>query len=68
MTNTKFKPSNVPGWCGHIAQDENGDWYAYDCKPKVSNDSEVWVANGKFKFLYKSTPPLNFKNELYTWE
>lgn len=56
----------IPYWANWLAQDEDGNWYAYEKKPRES-PSNVWLpVNGLEEIVAKSTPPKDWTQEL--WE
>ena len=59
----------IPEWTNWIAVDKNGEVYAYENKPTITDG--VWdhmrPEYGEMELLYKSKPPKNWKTELYTW-
>lgn len=71
MNNTptfvKLKPNEVavPEWTQYVAQDEHGEWYAYEGMPECETSKIQWTYNfGKFRLIHTSEPNPNWKSTL----
>ena len=63
MSKTIPIPVQVPDWVTHIAQDEDGCWGVYDCKPVKSTC--CWMPNGRYLvYPYDSVPNPNWRETL----
>jgi hypothetical protein len=62
----KPKWSDVPEGYDWIAQDENGQWWAYEDEPSPSNLVRVWQSNGSIRHLSRSSsaPAYDWRNTL----
>lgn len=62
MNNTNL--SKLPAWAEYIAQDADGQWWAYEAEPNLSHIS--WYENevGEILKLEKGQPTLNWKQTL----
>lgn len=38
---------SIPDWATYIAQDETGNWYAYEKEPRLDSKYKVWTGGGK---------------------
>ena len=58
----------IPNWATWIAQDRDGEWYAYESKPTYVN--KVWLSVsrdvGRMDSLGYGVPPQDFKKEIYS--
>ena len=55
---------NLPAWVEWIAQDEDGDWRAYEAHPHQQHHS--WYENevDRIQHLGKTEPPLDWQTTL----
>jgi len=57
MSNNNNQPppwSEAPPWAKYRAQDEGGEWFAYESKPYASNIDIKWRFDSESKFLLMS--------------
>ena len=59
-----MKITNLPGWARYIAQDADGQWWAYEAEPNLSHIS--WYENevGQITKLEKSAANKNWQESL----
>ncbi|MDH5391869.1 MAG: hypothetical protein OEY11_01660 [Gammaproteobacteria bacterium] len=56
--------SDLPDWANYIAQDADGQWWAYETEPNLSHIS--WYENevGRILKLEKTAPRLDWQQTL----
>lgn len=57
-------PNDIPKEYNYIAQDKDGEWYAYRNKPELDYELYCWVADETPLFLTKGDYNKNWENTL----
>lgn len=61
---SKFLAFDIPVWVEWIAQNSDGNWYGYQCKPRIGRhrylpengySAFVWIAKGDQNVEWKET-------------
>ena len=57
----------IPDWAEWMAQDIDGSWFVYRMKPRIKDNSGVWIGHPA-KFIAVDEPNPNWQDALYKIE
>lgn len=59
----------IPDWVNWIAVDKDGSVWGYETEPRAIQFGQWDTLSGLSieEILYRTKPPKNWKDELYTW-
>lgn len=52
----------APDWANFVAQDGDGAWCAYSCRPIVAN--YAWLSSGEYEYLFHDVKQDDWRNTL----
>ena len=61
----------IPEWGHWLAQDQNGNWWAYEMCPHIygeASSQNMWDSPFGSKYVGYSAPNPDWRNELYSLE